>query len=118
METICRSRALLRGFWRRCLRGWWRTWAVRRRDRSFRVSDTVRTGDQVGLMRLLIRRGTGMAARIPKKVNGTTVMRMRIRQLRAGSGFRIDLDSRIAQETRGRLRLRGSRLIILRASLR
>src|SRR5580704_1710319 len=80
METICPSRASLRGFRRRFPVGWLRIWEVRRRGLSFPGRSMVTDPGVEGFIRRPIRRQTGLAAgRMLRLGKGITATRMRIR---------------------------------------
>ena len=70
-----------RGFWRRCLRGWWRTWGARRRGRSFQVG--VWCGS--GLYATPYPKANRFGACERRRANGTRATRMKTRAVeRAG----------------------------------
>ena len=62
-----------RAFWKRCRRGWWKTWAARRRGRSSAV------GLRGTPMQRLIRRQTGLARQRTRRASATTATRMKTR---------------------------------------
>src|ERR1700727_345196 len=117
MAAICRSRASLRGFWKRYRVDWWRILEALRRGLSFRDQSMVRA--TVALTRHLIARRTGLAARTPRRANGTIATKMRTR---VESVFRNDLRGCrgliIGRDMRARRQLPGSQWTILPASLR
>src|SRR5437899_3196361 len=72
MGTMLRRRAWHRGFWRRFLRGWWRTWGVHLLGRSSAATIA-------GCMRLRTRRRAGLVGASRRAANGTGATRTKTR---------------------------------------
>src|SRR5580704_5681861 len=108
MEAICRSRAFLPDFWRRCQHDWWKTLEARLPGPNSPVPSLGGAMEERTQRR--IRRRIGLAAPVQRKANSTTAMKMRIK---VGKAFQfvqlVCRESITGQVMRGRQPLRGNR---------